>query len=146
MCRQHPPTASQGIFEAGETPADAIPDTPENQKVRAFLLKAPTKGVVMPLGMEVKVMQCWRCKAFGHRTGDRDCPLFLQGNARSEAILKASYDPMHHYLKQQKSADMADARSRIELCQRLLAEEVRVLFYDVAELWAHPFGLLLSDG
>jgi hypothetical protein len=34
---------------------------------------------------EVKVMKCWRCKQFGHRTGDRECPLFLQGNLESDA-------------------------------------------------------------
>lgn len=34
----------------------------------------------MPLGKEVKVMQCWRCKAYGHRTGDKECPLSKTGN------------------------------------------------------------------
>jgi hypothetical protein len=52
-------------------PEDSIPDLPENQAVREFLKTAPTKGLYMPLGKEVKVMQCWRCKAYGHRTGDR---------------------------------------------------------------------------
>jgi len=32
------------------------------------------------MGVEVKVMQCWRCKAYGHRANDRECPLLLQGN------------------------------------------------------------------
>lgn len=48
-------------------PEDTIPDLPENQAAREFLRKAPTKGLYMPLGKEVKVMQCWRCKAYGHR-------------------------------------------------------------------------------
>lgn len=48
-------------------PEDSIPDLPENQAARDFLKKAPTKGLFMPLGKEVKVMQCWRCKAYGHR-------------------------------------------------------------------------------
>jgi hypothetical protein len=50
-----------------EKPEDAIPDLPENQAARDFLKKAPTKGLHMPLGMEVKVMQCFRCKQYGHR-------------------------------------------------------------------------------
>jgi retinitis pigmentosa 9 protein len=53
--------------EKFERPEDCIPDLPENQAVREFLRTAPTKGLYMPLGKEVKVMQCWRCKAFGHR-------------------------------------------------------------------------------
>lgn len=61
-------------------PEDAIPDLPENQKAREFLRNAPTKGVWLPLGSEVKVMQCFRCKAYGHRSGDRECPLREQGN------------------------------------------------------------------
>jgi retinitis pigmentosa 9 protein len=61
-------------------PEDIIPDLPENQKAREFLKNAPTKGLWLPLGAEVKVMQCFRCKAFGHRSGDRECPLREQGN------------------------------------------------------------------
>ncbi len=55
-------------FEVVEpNPEDAIPDLPENQAAREFLKKAPKVGLHMPLGKEVKVMQCWRCKAYGHR-------------------------------------------------------------------------------
>ncbi len=39
-----------------------IPDRPENQGAIDFLKSAPTKGLWMPLGKEVKTMQCWRCK------------------------------------------------------------------------------------
>ena len=61
-------------------PEESIPDLPENAAAREFLKKAPTKGLWMPLGKEVKVMQCWRCKAYGHRTGDKECPLSKTGN------------------------------------------------------------------
>jgi len=47
---------------APQRPEDVIPDLPENQAAREFLKKAPTKGLYMPLGQEVKIMQCWRCK------------------------------------------------------------------------------------
>ena len=39
---------------------DAIPDEPGNEAAREFLRTAPSKGLHMPLGKEVKVMQCWR--------------------------------------------------------------------------------------
>jgi retinitis pigmentosa 9 protein len=48
-------------------PEDAIPDLPENHAAREFLRKAPKVGLHMPLGKEVKVMQCFRCKIYGHR-------------------------------------------------------------------------------
>lgn len=60
--------ALKGDEEVETKPEDSIPDLPENQAARDFLRKAPTKGLHMPLGKEVKVMQCWRCKAFGHRS------------------------------------------------------------------------------
>jgi hypothetical protein len=55
------------LSEEEEHPEDEIPDLPENQAAREFLKTAPKKGLFMPLGKEVKVMQCWRCKAYGHR-------------------------------------------------------------------------------
>ena len=66
--------SSQFVREGEEAecelkPEDAIPDLPENQAAREFLKSAPTHGLFMPLGKEVKVMQCWRCKAYGHRCG-----------------------------------------------------------------------------
>jgi len=71
--------------EEEEAPEDCIPDKPENQAARDFLKNAPTKGLWMPLGKEVKVMQCWRCRAYGHRTGDRECPLRMAGNILLDA-------------------------------------------------------------
>jgi hypothetical protein len=69
---------NKGPEAAAARPEDSIPDLPENERARGFLANAPSKGLWMPLGQEVKVMQCWRCKAnghqnggFGHRTGDR---------------------------------------------------------------------------
>jgi retinitis pigmentosa 9 protein len=56
--------------EKEEPPEESIPDLPENQKARQFLKNAPSKGLFMPLGVQVKVMQCWRCKEYGHRAGD----------------------------------------------------------------------------
>jgi retinitis pigmentosa 9 protein len=92
-----------------ERPEDSIPNLPENQQARAFLANAPSNGLFMPLGQEVKVMQCWRCKAnghanggYGHRTGDRECPFFLSGNIASEEMRKQMEDPMAGQLSEDK--------------------------------------------
>eukprot|EP00741_Cyanophora_paradoxa_P016208 tig00000042_g15647.t1 len=103
-------------------PEDAIPDLPENAKAREFLAKAPTKGLWMPLGVEVKVMQCWRCKAYGHRTGDKDCPLFLSGG-KAEDLLKAAGDPMAGYVQNDKVKEAVEERKK--QLQSLLEMEER---------------------
>nr|DBA24839.1 TPA: hypothetical protein GDO54_012438 [Pyxicephalus adspersus] len=72
------------IKEDEPKPEDCIPDLPGNEHARDFLAHAPTRGLWMPLGKEVKVMQCWRCKQYGHRTGDRECPYFIKGNQKIE--------------------------------------------------------------
>uniref|UniRef100_A0A3P9AIT4 RP9 pre-mRNA splicing factor n=1 Tax=Esox lucius TaxID=8010 RepID=A0A3P9AIT4_ESOLU len=72
------------IKEEVYKPEDCIPADPGNEDARDFLAHAPTKGLWMPLGKEVKVMQCWRCKRYGHRTGDRECPFFIKGNQKLE--------------------------------------------------------------
>ena len=87
---------SRGGEESGDEarPEDAIPDRPENAACREFLANAPSKGLWMPLGVEVKVMKCWRCKAYGHRTGDRECPLNATGNIVLDSERIAREDPM----------------------------------------------------
>ena len=44
--------------ETEELPEECIPDLPENKEARKFLSHAPSKGLWMPLGKEVKVMKC----------------------------------------------------------------------------------------
>ena len=109
-------------------PEELIPDLPENQAARDFLKSAPSKGLWMPLGVEVKVMKCWRCKAYGHRTGDRECPLSLSGNLESDAVRQAREDPMAAYVSSSAGL-MAGApavdeekRQRLELLTRLVRE------------------------
>ena len=46
------------LQEEETKPEDCIPDVPGNEHAREFLAHAPTKGLWMPLGREVKVMQC----------------------------------------------------------------------------------------
>eukprot|EP00118_Oscarella_pearsei_P000498 m.5097 g.5097 ORF g.5097 m.5097 type:complete len:109 (+) comp12076_c0_seq1:74-400(+) len=43
------------IQEEEEKPEDCIPDLPQNEDARKFLANAPSKGLWMPLGKEVKV-------------------------------------------------------------------------------------------
>jgi len=100
--------------EEKEKPEECIPDLPENKKARDFLKNAPTKGLWMPLGVEVKVMQCWRCKAYGHRTGDRECPMSVSGNLKSEVFRKAHEDPMTNYIKEQKESKERERRQKLD--------------------------------
>lgn len=100
--------------ELEERPEDTIPDTPENQSAREFLAKAPTKGLWMPLGKEVKVMQCWRCKNYGHRTGDKECPLFLQGNAAIEKFRYVHEDPMYSYVNETVAKEKQERVDRLK--------------------------------
>lgn len=73
----------------------------------------------MPLGKEVKVMKCWRCKSYGHRTGDRECPMFISGNKDIEKFRMAHEDPMHEFMQDKKRAEK---ESRIEQLKALLDE------------------------
>ncbi|XP_078365737.1 retinitis pigmentosa 9 protein-like isoform X2 [Oculina patagonica] len=93
------------IKEKDELPEECIPDLPENKDAREFLAHAPSKGLWMPLGKEVKVMKCWRCKSYGHRTGDRECPMFISGNRDIEKFRMAHEDPMHEFIQDKKRAE-----------------------------------------
>ncbi|MEE6465661.1 hypothetical protein FKM82_006638 [Ascaphus truei] len=93
------------IKEEDPKPEDCIPDLPGNEYAREFLAHAPTKGLWMPLGKEVKVMQCWRCKQYGHRTGDRECPYFIKGNQKIEQFRVAHEDPMYGLIKEKQDQE-----------------------------------------
>ncbi|XP_056376396.1 retinitis pigmentosa 9 protein isoform X2 [Hyla sarda] len=107
------------IKEDEPKPEDCIPDLPGNEHARDFLAHAPTKGLWMPLGKEVKVMQCWRCKQYGHRTGDRECPYFFKGNQKIEQFRVAHEDPMYGLLKEKENQEK---QMRIQQLKKLLED------------------------
>ncbi|KAM4631002.1 retinitis pigmentosa 9 protein [Polymixia lowei] len=107
------------IKEWEEKPEDCIPVAPGNEDARDFLAHAPTKGLWMPLGKEVKVMQCWRCKRYGHRTGDRECPFFIKGNQKLEQFRVAHEDPMYDLIRENKRNEK---ETRIQQLQQLLQD------------------------
>lgn len=107
------------IKEHEEKPEDCIPAEPGNEEARSFLAHAPTKGLWMPLGREVKVMQCWRCKRYGHRTGDRECPFFITGNQKLEHFRVAHEDPMYDLIRENKRNEK---ETRIQQLQQLLQD------------------------
>jgi retinitis pigmentosa 9 protein len=119
------------VKEDDEKPEDCIPDAPQNKDARDFLKHAPSKGLWMPLGKEVKVMQCWRCKAFGHRTGDRECPYALSGNLKIESERQKREDPMAAFLSEQNDQELQklkkqeDKMERLKQLQELLAKAER---------------------
>ncbi|CAL9691390.1 unnamed protein product [Knipowitschia caucasica] len=107
------------IKEHEEKPEDCIPAEPGNEDARQFLAHAPTKGLWMPLGKEVKVMQCWRCKNYGHRTGDRECPFFTKGNQKIEQFRVAHEDPMYDLIRENQRNEK---ETRIQQLQQLLQD------------------------
>ncbi|XP_037549638.1 retinitis pigmentosa 9 protein [Nematolebias whitei] len=107
------------IKEYEEKPEDCIPEETGNEDARNFLAHAPTKGLWMPLGKEVKVMQCWRCKRYGHRTGDRECPFFIKGNQKLEQFRVAHEDPMYDLIRENKRNEK---ETRIQQLQQLLQD------------------------
>eukprot|EP01038_Epipyxis_sp_PR26KG_P009118 gene9118-12299_t len=102
-----------------ERPEESIPDLPENQKARDFLRKAPKKGLPLPMGVEVKVMQCFRCKAYGHRTNDRECPMRISGNIRLDSERQEREDPMSSFVLQKMQA-RNEKYARVEELKALL--------------------------
>ncbi|XP_013365598.1 PREDICTED: retinitis pigmentosa 9 protein [Chinchilla lanigera] len=109
-----------GLIKEDESkPEDCIPDVPGNEHAREFLAHAPTKGLWMPLGKEVKVMQCWRCKRYGHRTGDKECPFFIKGNQKLEQFRVAHEDPMYDIIRENKRHEKD---VRIQQLKQLLAD------------------------
>ncbi|XP_006000204.1 retinitis pigmentosa 9 protein [Latimeria chalumnae] len=107
------------IKEEEFRPEDCIPDVPGNEEAREFLAHAPTRGLWMPLGKEVKVMQCWRCKRYGHRTGDRECPFFIKGNQKLEQFRVAHEDPMYDLIRENKRHEK---QMRIQQLKQLLED------------------------
>jgi retinitis pigmentosa 9 protein len=77
----------------------------------------------MPLGVEVKVMQCFRCKAYGHRTGDRECPLANQGNFLLDTERQAREDPMAKFVAS-RSKEREEKYARVEEL-KLIVEQIR---------------------
>ncbi|XP_048657204.1 LOW QUALITY PROTEIN: retinitis pigmentosa 9 protein homolog [Marmota marmota marmota] len=95
---EKPPPGLMGRMRLGQK---MIPDIPGNEHAREFLAHAPTKGLWMPLGKEVKVMQCWCCRRYGHREGDKECPLFIKGNQKLE-VQSTTEDPMYDIIQENK--------------------------------------------
>ncbi|KYR02245.1 40S ribosomal protein SA [Tieghemostelium lacteum] len=104
-----------------ERPEDEIPDLPENSKVREFLKNAPTKGLPMPLGQEVKVLKCFKCNQYGHRKDDRECPLFMKGNPQQESNRRVMEDPMNSYNKDTTNLQKSSGSSKLQQLKDLLA-------------------------
>uniref|UniRef100_K3W7X4 Zinc knuckle domain-containing protein n=1 Tax=Globisporangium ultimum (strain ATCC 200006 / CBS 805.95 / DAOM BR144) TaxID=431595 RepID=K3W7X4_GLOUD len=117
-----------GVQAKSRAPEDAIPDKPENRNAREFLKSAPSQGLWLPMGVAVKVMQCWRCKAYGHRTGDRECPMASAGNLVLDAERQAREDPMAKYValpEQQREMTRAEKKQAKREQLAVLLAEVR---------------------
>uniref|UniRef100_A0A2K6CHK4 Uncharacterized protein n=1 Tax=Macaca nemestrina TaxID=9545 RepID=A0A2K6CHK4_MACNE len=83
-------------------PEDCIPGVPGNEHAREFLAHAPTKGLWMPLGKEVRVMQC-ECY--------KECPFFIKDNQKLEQFRVAHEDFMYDIIQDNKQYEK-DVRIR----------------------------------
>nr|XP_015213038.1 PREDICTED: retinitis pigmentosa 9 protein isoform X2 [Lepisosteus oculatus]XP_015213039.1 PREDICTED: retinitis pigmentosa 9 protein isoform X2 [Lepisosteus oculatus]XP_015213040.1 PREDICTED: retinitis pigmentosa 9 protein isoform X2 [Lepisosteus oculatus] len=119
--------------EEEDKPEDCIPDAPGNEDARDFLAHAPTRGLWMPLGREVKVMQCWRCKRYGHRTGDKECPFFIKGNQKLEQFRVAHEDPMYDLIRENRRHEKEMSLDHHCCCApRLTVDPCDLCFQDTA--------------
>uniref|UniRef100_A0A8C9H4L9 Retinitis pigmentosa 9 protein n=1 Tax=Piliocolobus tephrosceles TaxID=591936 RepID=A0A8C9H4L9_9PRIM len=83
-----------GLIKEDEAkPEDCIPGVPGNEHTREFLAHAPTKGFWMPLGKEVRVMQC-ECY--------KECPFFIKDNQTLEQFIVAHEDFMYDIIQDNK--------------------------------------------
>lgn len=64
-------------------------------------------------------MQCWRCKRYGHRTGDKECPFFIKGNQKLEQFRVAHEDPMYDIIRETKRHEK---EMRIQQLKQLLED------------------------
>jgi hypothetical protein len=49
----------------------------------------------------------WRCKRYGHRTGDKECPFFIKGNQKLEQFRVVSKTPLRHCLQLAQMANVS---------------------------------------
>ena len=66
-------------------------------------------------------MQCWRCRQYGHRTGDKECPLYSQGNLLNDSERQAKEDPMAARLSQHHHNNSNNI-DRLSLLKELIAD------------------------
>ncbi|XP_073921434.1 uncharacterized protein isoform X4 [Castor canadensis] len=64
-------------------------------------------------------LQSWRCKRYGHRTGDKECPFFIKGNQKLEQFRVAHEDPMYDIIRENKRHEKD---VRIQQLKRLLED------------------------
>ncbi|KNB46578.1 hypothetical protein JH06_0335 [Blastocystis sp. subtype 4] len=80
-------------------PERKIPDIPENKRVRDFLRSMPLTGHGAAFGKEIRVVQCYRCKCYGHRAGDPECKYTTTGDLGQELQRRVREDPMTFFRK-----------------------------------------------
>ncbi|KAG8139446.1 hypothetical protein E2320_002220 [Naja naja] len=108
-----------GLIKENETkPEDCIPDVPGNENAREFLAHAPTKGLWMPLGKEVKDSQ----ENFNPTPSEGYHIENLSNywlDMKLSFLSKAHEDPMYDIIRENKryEKDM-----RIEQLKRLLED------------------------
>ncbi|XP_064640424.1 NF-kappa-B-activating protein-like [Lineus longissimus] len=92
----------------------------EKREMRELMLREhvsnnPNKGPWASIGKDVKVVQCWRCKDYGHRSGDQECRLLTQKNKSTEIFRFEHEDPMHKYFEERKRKEKEERVEQLKL-------------------------------
>ncbi|KAK8813987.1 hypothetical protein WA538_000340 [Blastocystis sp. DL] len=80
-------------------PERKIPDIPENKRVRDYLRSMPLTGHGAAFGKAIRVVQCYRCKCYGHRAGDPECKYTATGDFNQELQRRVREDPVTCFRK-----------------------------------------------
>ena len=100
-------------------PERAIPDIPENKRVRDFLRSMPLTGHGAAFGKAIYVVQCYRCKCYGHRAGDPECKYTETGDLNLELQRRIREDPLRVFKPIEHEGK---SHSKVERMKELLEE------------------------
>uniref|UniRef100_A0A8C3KWA2 Uncharacterized protein n=1 Tax=Chrysolophus pictus TaxID=9089 RepID=A0A8C3KWA2_CHRPC len=84
-----------------------------------FCLNAGLAQRCSSLLLSFFLSQGWRCKRYGHRTGDKECPFFIKGNQKLEQFRVAHEDPMYDIIRETKRHEK---EMRIQQLKQLLED------------------------
>ncbi|CBK20454.2 uncharacterized protein [Blastocystis hominis] len=84
-------------LDVEDHPERNIPDIPENKRVRDFLRSMPLTGHGAAFGKTIYVVQCYRCKCYGHRAGDPECKYTVTGDLNLELQSRIREDPIRSF-------------------------------------------------
>eukprot|EP00063_Salmo_salar_P059124 XP_014033959.1 PREDICTED: retinitis pigmentosa 9 protein homolog [Salmo salar] len=101
------------------------------EKPPGFIKRAGGSVLVVP-STNMTLLPCasWRCKRYGHRTGDRECPFFIKGNQKLEQFRVAHKDPMYDMIRENKQNGKETSPSVSPTSTPCLIQQLQQLLQD----------------